>query len=82
MDDVTGLKNTEIGFIARELERIRAAVRERQATNSHSTEYRELYAAQQALAWALEPNGFRAPYDTILDTLPDSEDCQVNRNRQ
>jgi hypothetical protein len=40
-----------MGFIERELRRI---------------SYRQLYAAQQALVWALDPDGFRAPYETIL----------------
>ena len=28
-------------------------------------EYEKLYAAQQALSWALDPTGFKAPYDVI-----------------
>ena len=64
-----------MGFIKRELERISEAVRARQAENSETDEYRQLYAAQQALSWALEPTGFRAPYETILDTPADSRDC-------
>jgi len=55
-----------VGFIERELERISDAVRARQAEQSDTNEYRQLYAAQQPLSWALEPNGFRAPYETIL----------------
>jgi hypothetical protein len=35
----------------------------------------ELYAAQQALAWALDPTGFAAPFTTITGTRADSEDC-------
>ena len=59
-----------MGFIERELARISEAVRARQAEQSDTDEYRQLYAIQQALSWALEPNGFRAPYETILsDTL-------------
>jgi len=57
-----------MGFIQRELERISEAVRARQAEHSATDEYRQLYAAQQALSWALDPDGFRAPCDTILDT--------------
>lgn len=59
-----------MGFIERELERISEAVRARQAEQSDTDEYRQLYAAQQALSWALEPIGFRAPYDTILAGTP------------
>jgi hypothetical protein len=62
-----------MGFIERELERIRGALRQ---TDQASEEYRQLYAAQQALSWALEPIGFRAPCDTILDTPADAGDCR------
>jgi hypothetical protein len=58
-----------MGFIERELERISGALRARQIGTD---EYRQLYAAQQALGWALEPLGFRAPYDTILDIPTDA----------
>lgn len=29
--------------------------------------YERLYIAQQALAWASDPGGFRSPYDMIMD---------------
>jgi hypothetical protein len=63
-----------MGFIERELERISEAVRARQAQRSDTDEYRQLRAAQQALSWALEPVGFRAPFDTIMGIHPDSKD--------
>ncbi len=68
--DVTGR-----GFVARELDRIREALNARRADQT-TDEYRQLYAAQQALSWALEPIGFRAPCDTILDTPADAGDCR------
>lgn len=37
----------------------------------------QLYAAQQALSWALEPDGFRRPYDTIMDIQEDLEGCSA-----
>jgi hypothetical protein len=42
----------------------------------------QLYAAQQALVWALEPTGFKSPYDLIVRTnIPeDSEDCRVEND--
>jgi hypothetical protein len=75
-----------MGFVERELERVSAAVRARQADASlgdETSEYRQLYAVQQALSWALEPEGFKAPYDLILGTgtQEDSVDYPVN-NRQ
>jgi hypothetical protein len=49
------------GFIQRELDRIAGALRRAPSPECHQ----RLYAAQQALSWALEPNGFAAPYDVI-----------------
>jgi hypothetical protein len=54
-----------VGFVQRELERLESALHEAQSESA----YRELYAAQQALSWALEPSGFKAPYDTITEGL-------------
>ena len=48
--------------------------------------YTNLYAAQQALAWATDPDGVMPPYEAILDgkvqpLIPDtqegSEDCSA-----
>jgi hypothetical protein len=63
-----------MSFIQRELDRIGAALTQPQP----GPEYAELYAAQQALVWALEPTGFKAPYDAIVraSILGGSEDCQ------
>ncbi len=60
-----------MGFIERELEKISAALRESQAAEH----YDRLYAAQQALAWVLEPTGFKAPYNAIMCTEEDSKGC-------
>lgn len=50
------------GFIARELRKIEAAI----ATEEYGTvRFRELFAAQQALGWALEPEAFKPPLDSI-----------------
>lgn len=49
------------GQIARELERIEKALREPQTDER----YCQLYAAQQALAWALDPDGFASPYAAV-----------------
>ncbi len=62
-----------MSFIQREIDRIGAALRQPQS----GKEYAELYAAQQALVWALEPDGFKPPYDMVVsaNTLEGSEDC-------
>jgi hypothetical protein len=69
------------GFIARELERLEKALGEPQTDER----YCQLYAAQQALAWAVDPDGFASPYATIqrglvrplTGTREGSEDCQA-----
>jgi hypothetical protein len=59
-----------MSFIQRELDRIGNALRQTQP----SPGYAELYAAQQALMWALEPNGFKPPYDMIERAHTDVHD--------
>jgi len=56
--------NSAIGFIQRELDRIRTAIALREAPNPECDT--RLRAASQALSWALEPSGFATPYDTIM----------------
>ena len=63
-----------MGFVERELNRIEAALRQPQSGNA----YIELYAAQQALVWALEPTGFASPYKMITGTQAGSADCPVS----
>lgn len=48
-----------------ELEKIEVALREPQTDE----QYTQLYAAQQALAWALSPGAFASPYQTIQSGL-------------
>lgn len=50
-----------MGFVERELDRLAAALREPQPPER----YAQLHAAQQALAWTTEPQGFAAPLDMI-----------------
>lgn len=57
-----------MSFLERELERIHGALL---VTDDKPT-YDQLYAAQQALAWATEPSGAKAPYEMIMDTPGDS----------
>lgn len=60
-----------MSFIQREIDKIH---RELLKPQSHERE-KELHAAQQALSWATEPGGFRAPFLAIMGTQADSEDC-------
>jgi hypothetical protein len=52
-----------IGFVARELDRLAIALREPQSPER----YVELYAAQQALSWSLDPENFASPLQTIQE---------------
>ena len=70
---IVGTEDFKMSFIAREIDRIRLALL------AGSARHDELYAAQQALEWALEPGGTRSPYAMIMDILSDSADCLADR---
>jgi hypothetical protein len=36
-----------------------------------------LYAAQQALVWALQPDAFASPLTTVLGSVEDSASCSA-----
>lgn len=59
--------------IQSELDRISEALRAK--GGNEDGQYAQLYAAQQALSWALEPEGFKSPYDLVTGTPADSGDC-------
>ena len=64
-----------MSFVQTELDRIGNAIRH----SNPVPHYDELYAAQQALLWALEPETFKAPYDLLVPVsgiLQGSEDCR------
>lgn len=54
-----------------ELKRVNQALRE----GPDNGQMEGLYVAQQALAWALEPRGYKSPYDLVMGTQANSEDC-------
>lgn len=54
-----------MSFVQRELDRINAALNH---AGEASPLHAQLYAAQQALAWALEPVGVKPPLDMITGT--------------
>ena len=62
-----------MSFIQRELDRIGDALR----SNPQANDYDRLYAAQQALAWASDPQGFRPPFASIRGTQEGSEGCSA-----
>ena len=52
-----------VGYIARELDAIAEALRGPQPPKRQA----ELYAAQQALSWSLDPMAFSSPLAVILE---------------
>jgi hypothetical protein len=60
-----------MSFIQRELNRISIALREPCSADV----YDRLYAAQNALAWALEPNVIAAPFSVITHKGEDLIGC-------
>ena len=60
-----------MSFINREVERIQALLRQGESVEKYS----ELYAAQQALSWASDPEMFKSPYDLVMGIQEDLEGC-------
>ena len=60
-----------IGFVQRELDRIAVALLAEPSQEC----YAPVVAAQQALSWALEPVGFKSPYDSIMGIPEAPADC-------
>ena len=67
VDTVTG---QEIAF---EYERLNSAIND----GSYREQHNKLYAARQALGWALNPKAAASPYDTIMGNWEVSKDCPV-----
>lgn len=54
-------------------------IREKLLDIKSGEKYDQLYAAQQALAWAHDPEAVESPYKMIMrDTLEEPKDCQVS----
>lgn len=60
-----------MSFIQREIDRLNAAIRNRQDNANHE----KMYSAQQALSCALDPNNFASPYDLTMGTQANLEGC-------
>jgi hypothetical protein len=70
-----------MSFIQRELDRIQNTLTTAQLSSHRRA---ELYAAQQALVWALDPTGFKPPYDMIANATDNPEgsgDCPEENGR-
>lgn len=62
-----------MSFVQCELGRIRSVI----SSAKSEQQYSELYAAQQALSWALDQSGFASPSSAILGTPAEKEGCSV-----
>ena len=60
-----------MSFLSREISRLNVEI----AANPDAPERDQLYAAQQAIAWASEPRAIKSPYDLIMGTQEGSADC-------
>lgn len=60
-----------MSFIRRELERLEVALRDPMSGEHHCA----LYAAQQALSWALDPESFKSPYAQTMGIREGSVGC-------
>jgi hypothetical protein len=68
-----------MSLIQKELDRIGETIRQPHPV----PRYDELYAAQQALMWALDPETYKAPYDLLAATIgipEDSEGCPAGND--
>ena len=51
-----------MSFVQREIDRLHNAM----VADPDGEQWKELHAARQALAWALEPNGVASPADVLM----------------
>jgi len=66
-----------MSFIERELNRLNEALHEPRFANRRD----QLYAARQALSWAQEPQGFKSPFDDIMDIPGETKDCPPDQSQ-
>lgn len=59
--------------VREEFKRLDSAIND----GSFREQHNKLYAARQALAWALQPEAYRSPYDSIMGNQPTSANCQA-----
>mgnify|MGYP003403658733 CR=1 FL=1 len=60
-----------MSFVQREIDRINSAL----CDDPDGSDYALLYAAQQALSWATDPEGFKSPFCQITGIQAEKEDC-------
>jgi len=65
-----------MSYLQREFDRLNAALRDAKNSNKFDA----LYVAQQAIAWASDPDAYKSPMVLITGTPEDSEGCQPSCN--
>ena len=60
-----------MNLIETEINRIRSVL----ANDPNHPKYEQLYAAQQALCWSTDPNGFKSPFTMIMGNQGEQGDC-------
>lgn len=65
-----------MSFIQREIDKLRSKI----ASQTHPRHH-ELYAAQQALEWAIEPHGVKSPFDYLTGSEEGSKGCSAQRHQ-
>ena len=73
---MSDLKNRHADHVQAELNRIGERLRA-----PDPFQHAALYAAQQALCWAAQPEAFASPVDTIVDNAGGVGDCSPEAHR-
>jgi hypothetical protein len=67
---------TDVSFVQREIAKLNSAI----VAEPEGFRREQFYAAQQALAWALEPTGFRSPFNMIMG-IQEAPECCLDEPR-
>ena len=65
-----------MGFLEREFGRLQTALREQENANKYDL----LYAAQQAIAWASDPDAYKSPSVMLTGIQGETKDCPSSSN--
>lgn len=63
-----------MSFVQREIDRISSELR----LSPKPNDYDLLYLTQQALSWAIDPDGYKSPMVMLRGTQEGTEDCSVD----
>lgn len=66
-----------MSFVQRELNKISSALLQ----EADEGRKNELYVAQQALFWVLDPSSYRTPFNMIMDIQAEPKDCSAHNHQ-